>query len=235
MYPAEDYYAHFTTRQRNGVGVRVKQRIARRIVELARLPEHGRAFELGPGDGDVARLVTAAGCEYAGMDGSAAIAANLRAQGFAVEQGFAPPLPATGPLDALFALHVIEHMKDSESAVEFLHQARDRLCRGGRIVIATPDYARWGSHFYDSDYTHCLPFTARCLRQTIEAAGLTVVYDGLQVGPFFNRAAAPLAAIAKRLYIPSFQDLARRAIPRDIAARAFLTILPNLVMVGAKL
>jgi|ERR1035441_7807135 hypothetical protein len=229
------YYGHFVARDRNWLGVLAKRRIAQHIVNLAELPEHAAIFELGPGDGVIAELVTRSGHSYRALDASAAIAANLRIRGFDVSHGFAPPLPDDlGRVDAVFALHVIEHMRDIATASEFLAAVRDRLTEHGRVILATPDYARWGVHFYDSDYTHCLPFTARRLRQTVEAVGLEVLHQGLQVGPLFGYTGVPFAWMAKRLYTATLQDLLRWCLPKDIAGRGFLTILPNLVLLARK-
>jgi hypothetical protein len=169
------------------------------------------------------------------MDASPSIAANLKAQGIDVVQGFAPSLPPPkGELNAVFALHVLEHLASVELVQQFLNTAHQRLVNGGRVVIAVPDFARWGQHFYSADYTHCLPFTSRKLRQTIESCGFRVVEDLVQTGPFFTRWAAPFGALLKMLYCPAMQDLGRMCVPRDLVARLVYTFLPNVVMVGEK-
>jgi len=224
-----EFYSHYAVRPRNGIGVRVKRRIAGRIVEDAALPSSARVFELGPGDGDIADLMRERGHVYSAMDASSGVVSTLRQRGHEVVEGFAPHIPASArDLDAVFCMHVIEHMSQAD-VHEFLTALRSRLNPGARVVIATPDFARWGHHFYDSDYTHIWPFTGRKLKQTLEAAGFTVVIERLQVGPLFGVKWAWIGWIAKLCFTPTVQDLLRRHVPDDLASRAFLTILPNLV------
>lgn len=233
------YYDHYVSRPRNATGVRAKLAQARKIFALGASPESTPGprtiLEIGPGDGYIADLAVADHCEYYAVEASATIAEALRARGFRVHQGFVPPLPPEPEVvDACFALHVIEHIPTMQAAEEFFRALGDRLRPGGALVVATPDFARWKSHFYDSDYTHVLPFTARRLRQLYAAAGLEVTYDSIYVGPWFGHGGAPLAWLASTFFTPTVDALCRRVIPGDIASRAFLTLLPNLIMVGRR-
>ena len=230
-----EFYSHYATRPRNGLGVRVKRRIAEKIIRDAALPPSARVFELGPGDGDIADLMHEGGHSYSAMDASPGVVAELRRRGHEVVEGFAPHIPASArALDAVFCMHVIEHMSQSD-VHDFLVTLRERLNPQARVVIATPDFARWGHHFYDSDYTHCWPFTGRKLKQTLEAAGFTVVVERLQVGPLFGLKWAWIGWLAKTCFTPTVQDFLRRHLRNDIASRAFLTILPNLVFTAKAL
>ena len=224
-----EFYSHYATRPRNGIGVQVKRHIAERIVKDAALPPSARVFELGPGDGDIADLMREQGHAYSAMDASPGVVAALRQRGYEVVEGFAPNIPATAHgLDAVFCMHVIEHMPQTD-VHQFLLALIPRLNPDARVLIATPDFARWGYHFYDSDYTHCWPFTGRKLKQTLEAAGFDVLIERLQVGPLFGLKWAWIGWLAKTCFTATVQDLLRRHLPNDIASRAFLTILPNLV------
>jgi SAM-dependent methyltransferase len=192
-------------------------------------------LEIGPGDGYIADLAAARHHQYFAIEASETIAASLRNRGYRVHQGFVPPLPPEPEaIDACFALHVIEHMQTAQAAVEFVTAIRDRMRPGGTLVIATPDFARWKTHFYDSDYTHVLPFTARRLRQLLQAADMSVVYESLYVGPVFGYLGVPFAWLASVLYTATVDDVLRKLVPRDIASRGFLTILPNLIAVAKR-
>jgi SAM-dependent methyltransferase len=231
------YYDHYVGRPRNSLGVRAKLYLARRIFELGVPPTAGGAktiLEIGPGDGYIAELASARH-QYFAVEASETIAASLRQRGYRVHRGFVPPLPPEPEaIDACFALHVIEHMQGMPAATEFVGAVRDRLKPGGALVIATPDFSRWKTHFYDCDYTHVLPFTARRLRQLLQAAGMSIAYESLHVGPVFGHAGVPVAWLASLLYTPTVDDALRKVLPRDIASRGFLTILPNLIMVARR-
>lgn len=220
------------------MGVRAKLYQAKRIFELgvqAGTTESRTILEIGPGDGYIADLAVARHHDYFAVEASESIAAALRNRGYRVHQGFVPPLPPEPEaIDVCFALHVIEHVQSAQAAVEFVSAIRDRLRPGGSLVIATPDFARWKTHFYDSDYTHVLPFTARRLRQLLQAADMSVEYESLYVGPLFGYLGVPFAWLASVLYTATVDDLLRRLVPRDIASRGFLTILPNLITVAKR-
>jgi SAM-dependent methyltransferase len=232
------YYDHYVDRPRNKLGVRAKLYQARRLFELgvdAAANEPKTILEIGPGDGYIADLATTRHHQYFAIEASETIAASLRNRGYRVHQGFVPPLPPEPEaIDACFALHVIEHMQTAQAAVEFVAAIRDRMRPGGSLVIATPDFARWKTHFYDSDYTHVLPFTARRLRQLLQAADMSVVYESLYVGPVFGYLGVPFAWLASVLYTATVDDVLRKLVPRDIASRGFLTILPNLIAVAKR-
>lgn len=228
------YYDHYTSRPRNGLGVRTKLYQARRMFELGVPSDKGRStvLEIGPGDGYIAELARH-DHDYFAVEASRTIAESLRSRGIRVHEGFVPPLPdEPRSIDACFALHVIEHLPSPEAAVKFVRAVRERLSPGGRLVIATPDFTRWGIHFYDCDHTHVLPFTARSLRSLLAEAGMKVKHETLYSGPLFGHWGVPFAWLARQLYTATIDDLLRRLLPRDIASRAFLTILPNLLTVA---
>jgi len=151
---------------------------------------------------------------------------------YAIEAtGFTRVRAATAPepeaIDACFALHVIEHMQTAQAAVEFVTAIRDRMRPGGTLVIATPDFARWKTHFYDSDYTHVLPFTARRLRQLLQAADMSVVYESLYVGPVFGYLGVPFAWLASVLYTATVDDVLRKLVPRTSQVEGFSQFFPT--------
>jgi SAM-dependent methyltransferase len=232
------YYDHYTSRHRNQLGVRAKLYQAKRIFELgvsAGSESPLSILEIGPGDGYIAELARDGRHEYFAIEASATIAESLRNRGFRVHQGFVPPLPPDPEaIDTCFLLHVIEHMQNPQAATDFVTAIRDRLKPGGSLVIATPDFARWHTHFYDSDPTHVLPFTARRLRQLLQQAGMTVEHESLYTGPVFGYLGVPFAWLASLFYTPTVDDFFRWLLPRDIVNRGFLTFLPNLIVVAKR-
>ncbi len=232
------FYERFASRSRNRIGIWTKRLQAETIFRLGSGASDGgqlAVLELGPGDGYIAELCRAAGHDYLAVDGSEAVARNLIQRGVRVVQALVPPLPAgTGPLDVCYMLHVIEHIQDIYSAITLVGEIRERLRPGGRLVIATPEFRYWKQHFYDSDYTHHLPFTRRTLLELLGNEGFEVSYQSIYTGPVFGYRGLPIYWLTRLLYPQWLDDLLGRHAPRDILARGFWTLIPNLVVVATK-
>ena len=232
------FYDHYANRSRNGLGVRMKRAQALRIFNLGLKGLKSGAvkvLELGPGDGYIAALSKSKGYTYTGVEGSEAVAQKLIHEGHAIIQSFVPPLPAaTGSFDVCYMLHIIEHMKDMDTAVALVRGIRKGLPENGNLVIACPDYKFWSDHFYDCDYTHQLPFTRRRLAMMLSNEGFEVTYQSIYTGPVFGYRGLPLYWLAKLLFPRFLDEILSRYLRNDIAARAFFTFLPNLILVATK-
>jgi SAM-dependent methyltransferase len=229
------FYRHFSERTRSPWGVKIKKRQAEKIFSIGcvRTSESKRILELGPGDGYIAELAIANGLDYVAIDGSPAVANKLKAAGAEIRLQIMPPLPGgLGTYDVCFMLHVIEHLDNMSSASLLMEQVLQHLCPGGKIVIATPDFLRWGKHFYDCDYTHNLPFTRRRLRQLLQNTGYKVTHETVYTGPIFGRIGVPLHWISKLLYSRAIDDITTRKVSLDFWYRGYLTFLPSLLVVA---
>jgi SAM-dependent methyltransferase len=199
-------------------------------------PRARRILEIGPGDGDIARLCADSGYPYEAIEGSAGVVTALRRDGHTVHQGYAPPLPETlaQGFTCCFLLHVIEHMPSPAVAAQLIEEIRARLRPGGALVVACPDYAQWGARFYDCDYTHTFPVTRRRLRQLLSDQGLSVVVETRYSGIWFGTSSWLLATMVRMAY-PAFVDgLIGAHIPGDVVNRGALAFMPNLLAVAVK-
>ncbi len=232
------FYERFASRSRNRTGIWTKRRQARVIFRLGVGAPDGKrlsVLELGPGDGYIAELCAQADYDYTGVDASEAVAQKLIQLGVRVVRAFVPPLPAeTGPLDVCYMLHVIEHLKGIDAAITLVGEIRDKLRPGGRLVIACPDYLYWKQHFYDSDYTHQLPFTRRTLLELLANEGFDVVYQSIYTGPVFGYRSLPIFWLTRLLYPQWLDDLVGRHVRHDLLVRGFFTLIPNLIVVATK-
>lgn len=231
-------YDGYAVRGRIGAGVAIKQRQAETIFNLglscARSPTGG-VLEIGPGDGYIAELSRSATLDYSAIEGSDAVADGLESKGFNVLRGYVPPMPArlASGYRCCFLLHVLEHMKTAVEAAQVVSEIHDRLAPGGTIVIACPDYSRWGHYFYDCDYTHAYPVTRRRLDQLLRDQGFEVVHHTVYVGPVFGYIGVPISWLAKLLYWPLLDDLIGPRL-KDVLNRGFLTFLPNILTVARR-
>ena len=233
-------YDSYARRGRVGLGVRVKLSQARSIFELARMhivTKIGAVLEIGPGDGYIADLVRLQGLEYVAVEGSDAVAAKMEAVGYRVFRGYVPPLPSDlgqSGYQCCFLLHVLEHMRSPQDAANLVAEIYQLLTPGGALVIACPDYTRWGHYFYDCDYTHAYPVTRRRLLQLLTDHGFEVSCDTIYTGPLFGFLGLPLFWLAKLLYWPLLDDLIGPNRFKGILNRGFTTFLPNLLIVARR-
>lgn len=231
-------YDQYTKRDRFAAGIKIKLHQAQRIYDKGIINYKGnpkRIFEIGPGDGYIAALTRNAGLSYTGIEGSDSVAARLETEGYTIVRSYVPPLPSViNGFQICFMLHVIEHMKGAAEAAQLISQIWTALDDGGILVIACPDYVRWGNYFFDCDYTHSMPFTRRRLRQLLQDHQFEIIEETIYSGPLFGYRGLPLAWLAKLIYPQIVDDVVGRFIEKDSLNRGLLTFLPNLLIVGRK-
>jgi hypothetical protein len=137
-------------------------------------PPPGTFFDVGGGNGFVAKALQDAGLEVVLVEPGAAGALNARRRGIRdvvcatlEDAGFLPAaLPAIGLFD------VVEHIKNED---RFLEMVRSYLSAGGRVYLTVPAYkSLWSRE--DVDAGHQRRYSRRALRQLMERVGLTVEF-----------------------------------------------------------
>ena len=139
---------------------------------VRRRPPAGPIFDIGGGNGFVARALVDAGYEAVVVEPGQTGARNAQARGLApvvcaalADAGFAHgSLPAAGLFD------VLEHMPDDRAA---LAQLADLLPRDGRLYLTVPAY-QWLWSTEDDLGGHHRRYSAGSLRRVVEAAGFVV-------------------------------------------------------------
>jgi methyltransferase family protein len=141
---------------------------------LRQYPPAGPLFDIGGGNGFVAKAMQDAGLEVALVEPGAAGTVNARRRGVQHivhatldDAGFLPEsLPAIGLFD------VVEHMEDDH---EFLATARNYLSSQGRIYLTVPAYqALWSEA--DVVAGHHRRYSRRSLQQLLERANFEVEF-----------------------------------------------------------
>lgn len=164
---------------------------------LGRVRRHARPLrqvvEIGAGRGAFMRACQAQGLAYSAVDANLGFLQALE-RGNSV-QAFVPPLPlADAVADAVVATHVIEHMPDMDAAMAMLGEMIRIARPGGVVALTAPDLLWYGNYFWDCDYSHNFPTSARRLQQMMLDQGLKVV----RLEYVFNHLTGPLGALAGR-------------------------------------
>ena len=139
-------------------------------------------LDLGCGQGAMMRALRAQGKQVSGIEADPKLAACLRAEGFAVADGWIPrDLDAIGEMrvDGIFMGHIIEHLHP-EQALEVMRWAADHLNDRGTLVVQTPDFAQefvLRSNFW-LDPTHVRPYPIALLTAMLETAGFSPLAGG---------------------------------------------------------
>jgi SAM-dependent methyltransferase len=145
------------------------------ILEAVRqYPPAGPLFDIGGGNGFVARAMQDAGLEVVLVEPGAAGTANARKRGIQhvvratlEDAGFFPgTLPAVGSFD------VVEHMADDYA---FLQTIRTYLSSHGRVYLTAPAYQLLWSGA-DVVAGHHRRYSRQPLRELLEKAGLEVEF-----------------------------------------------------------
>lgn len=174
-----DYYFRTQADGRPAFVTRLLERKHRMMLDLA---HRGRPIssmmELGPGEGFVARAASRRGIDYTAVEASSIGADVLRGQGIRVIEATVPPIPeGAGPVDLLYASHLIEHLDGPMEVLRLLADARDVLAPAGAFALVYPDYNWMKKDFWDCDYTHRWPSTPRRVTQVAHDAGYEVVAE----------------------------------------------------------
>lgn len=189
-------------------------------------------LEIGPGHGVFANVVRAAGCAYFAVESNRLIAEVVSAQQQPICLSFAPPLPFRDAcVDVIYASHVIEHMPSPVFALDFVAENTRVLRPGGLLSLAAPDLLAFGDTFWDADYTHTFPVTARRLRQLFSDAGLELVTLARFSGPVSGPLHAPLALAARLLPAAMLSTDEQTRVRLE---RLRLTFMGNLCAIGRK-
>lgn len=180
---------------------------ARELIRLAQVNRGARVLEIGCGGGGLLRMLRERGAFAVGADMSEA-ALTLAQKQLGADRFGKTRITAHSPreleeihirlirlgknstlpfrddaFDAILGQHVIEHLPDTDAALQEWHRL---LKPGGRMALATPN-AQYPdpAHFADKDHAHI--FNLAELRDAVERAG-GAVESSFTIFPFLARA-----------------------------------------------
>jgi SAM-dependent methyltransferase len=142
--------------------------------------------EIGPGRGVFMESCRQRGLSYAALDANLGLLQQLGAESAARADAALLPL-GDKVCDMVVASHVLEHMPGIAEAQAFVGEMARIVRPGGSVVVTTPDLLWYRNYFWDCDYSHNFPTSARRLHQLfldqgLEVACLEYVYNHLS-GP----------------------------------------------------
>jgi len=195
---AEDRTVHPRARST----VKAWHRAMARHYESLHGPLAGRdVLEIGHGHGFFGEVATELGARYRAIEMSSALAEAGRRRGMRVEVGRIPPIPPelTESVDVVWMSHVLEHARDWMEARAMAESVRHALRPGGVLVVIVPDYKSWGIEFWNGDWSHGFPTTARRCVQLLRDCGYAGVTSELHQGGRFDLPGRAVAATIARL------------------------------------
>lgn len=180
------------------------KRIGRRLKKTfasSRSGDTGTLLEVGVGIGDMyPHLSSVDGYEYVGLDGSMAVCRSSEPGARRIICALLPDLPVrTGSVDVIYFSHVIEHLFDYPTVLKTLENMRRALSPSGSLVVLFPDYASWGSDFFEIDYTHNFPMGLRRMRQLAADAGFDIEWWTDYCGPYLGFMGRVFGALGRLL------------------------------------
>jgi ubiquinone/menaquinone biosynthesis C-methylase UbiE len=210
------YYDFWRTKRVTRVGQRLGELAAAYTLKHVRraVKPLQHLVEVGPGRGALADLCRRECVPYTAVDANAGLLDALNSTPGVC--AFVPPLPMRDAIcDAVVASHVLEHAPGLPQAEAMLSEMRRIVRPGGCVAITSPDLLWVREHFWDCDYSHNFPTSARRLYQLFldqgfEIAHLGYVHNHLTgpIGHLVGRAAelAPYRVFAAQPNTPLYSD-----------------------------
>ncbi len=157
-----------------------KDRAYRRLAVIQRHLPSGRLIEVGPGSGEVMRLLMSSGFQVDAVEHSPVLAQGIErtASANVVVGEFEALDMEPARYDAFLSFHVIEHVPDM---MAHLRRAADVVRPGGFAFLATPNGESWehrllGANSPNYSTAHCRILTADSLGRSLDAAGWELVF-----------------------------------------------------------
>lgn len=197
------FFDHFAQAGVTPIGnwiVRQAKRQQLRLISAVLPDPRAAILEIGPGRGELARLLQAAGYHnYTGVEPNPHMRHDLEQLGLHMRSYYAPLLDEPdSSYNAIVAENLFEHLNGTSEAQVFISEVRRTLLPGGYLFLAAPDYLHWGEDFFNCDYTHANVTTVRRTAQILRNNQFQLVRWLYLSGPLTGRAAT-LASQLTRL------------------------------------
>lgn len=229
------YYGHyFASAEIAGSAARIEAKNALIYSRLAPwLPAGAAVLEVGTGKGFFARLCRKKGHPYHGIEASADQCRELEKQGLEMTRAQVPPLPELKErFGLIYSAHLLEHLPDSQTIHRLLSGCLPLLAPGGAVAMLFPDALAMGREFWNCDYTHLYPTTARRVAQAMADAGLEVVASHGFNGHYTGARQVLARLGAHELFLRASRLTAREPARRDLLYRGWLYLQPDVLLVG---
>ncbi len=144
-------------------------------------------LEVGIGFGELADYSKRSDLNWTGVDANENLLEVIRKRGFPAYHAWMPKFPEIKEdFDLIFAAHFIEHLKDYQEALEFIHGCKQKLSekKGRYLVLLFPDIEKIGTFFFQ-DYTHSFVTSKKRIEDMLYDTGWKIVKSGRYTSCFF--------------------------------------------------
>ena len=202
------------------------------VVELS--PETRLVLEIGPGWGILADISESEyGLAYIGIDINEGILKRINQRMTICSK--IPPIPlSSATSDAVLASHVLEHMDGLAMAQKMLREMVRVVKPGGIILIASPDALWQGRYFWDADYSHNYPTSARRLHQLFRDEGLVHITSKYVYNHFTGLPGTVLGGLIRLIPYRIWNAQPNSFLYSDRIYRLRLTFSRSIVIIGQR-
>jgi len=181
------FYDFRVINKRSDVGQKIIENTNDKIFSLLAPHFNDRTtlLEIAPGQAEFARRCIAKRLTYFAVEANESFCHELRRLGASeVINAFVPPLPfPDNKFDIVYASHLLEHMPDSQRALQLTSEIRRVLTMGGLICLVVPDALYDLTTFYDHDYTHSFITSENRLWMLLSDANFEIILTQILAGP----------------------------------------------------
>ena len=232
-----DTYDSYVDRKRHWLGVLLKRKLTRKLYGFVHdnlVVETPRVLEIGPGDGLIGSICRAENHHYHAIEENERIAAFLSSSDMKVDLHSIPPLPELDQqYDTCFLLNIIEHLHNYGDCEALIRDIYGVLDDNGKLVIVTPDYTVWKTHFFHCDATHRTPFTWPRLQRILVDNDFEISRQRTHYGLYSGKLLVWLMKLMN-LILNKLLAVFSSPVKRDIWHRGLWTFLPCIFVVAKK-
>ena len=206
----------------------IKKRACYGYEGFPRFVPHGKALEIGCGNGAYLARLQQLGWDVTGVDISLAAAASAASLNINVHIGELEEINLpTDYYDFAYMNHSIEHVRNPISLLAHLH---DLMRPGSFLWIETPDIESYGAHLFKQYWfpiespRHLWLFSSRTLKKALNEAGFEIIKSYHKSFPSVKWDATYRYEELTKTLLSKRPSLPVKSIPRSLVTSLLITL-----------